>query len=151
MRSLTTCVMAAVVVGCAAPRIAVESVVARAAKNEIAAARSTNGMDVLATGTIRDITFLVEGELETQATGESYRGSFASTSTTRRRQNRAPYVSLLTPDGTAVFCFPKEANVAAFDSLAKGRSASLVGTFHSLKMGEAGNWRVLLGDCRIAE
>ena len=108
-------------------------------------------MDVLATGTIRDITFLVEGELETETTGESYRGSFASRSTTRKQKSRAPYVSLMTPDGTAVFCFPKEANVPAFESLAKGRSASLVGTFHSLKMSESGNWRVSLGDCRIAE
>ena len=151
MRSLMTAVMIAVVAGCATPRISVGSVVERVAENEIAAARSTQGFDVLAKGTIRDITFLIESELETDGTGSISQGAFVSSSTTRKRRNRAPYVSLFTPDGTAVFCFPKEENVAAFDSLRKGTTASLVGTFHSAKMVGEGNWRVTLGDCRVAD
>jgi hypothetical protein len=148
MRTLVGLMVVVVVSGCATPRMTVEAVLAKAAGNEVAAARSTHGVDVLVVGTIQDITFLVETQLETVGTA----GRNQSHSVTSKQRQRAPYVSLLTEDGAAVFCFPKEEDVPSFDRLVRGEKATFVGTFHSFSRGESsGALRVTLGSCRIAE
>ena len=135
MRRLAWAMGVAVATGCAPlPRVTIESVVELAAANPVAADRNSQHRDVLVAGTIRDFAFQIQ---------DAGRG--------KRRRRPRPYVSVLTPGGTTVYCFPMDDNQPSFDLLSKGQTARFPGVFGAFSRGDAGDLQVTLGDCRIAD
>lgn len=141
--------LAVVLASCATQRVNVETLVARADVNEVAAVNSVRSARVSATGEILEIGFYSSEHLSTSTRGSLSNFGWVGSSTTTRVREGIPVVRLRAEDGTVVLCFLTVEAAETPERFEKGRRTKVAGGFYSFVREATGRTQVWLKSCDL--